>query len=123
MTHSFHLIWCAIGIVAVLGRPTPSQAQTITDSIARLSDADIHQALNRATSANPGQWALSRSERVREGAKRGAIVGLIAGFIAGLKINSACRDEGGACREVVIALSGLGAGIGAGIGAVRAAGP
>jgi ABC-type nitrate/sulfonate/bicarbonate transport system permease component len=126
MRQALRRIGCAIAIVALLGLPASGQAQSIADSVSKLSNADIHRVLQQPASANHsqpiGRQAGITFKSVAKGAATGAAIGLLSGLVAGAMINRYCHNEGASCGHVVVKLSMTGLGLGAAIGAGAAAG-
>jgi hypothetical protein len=118
----FKRLSCVIAILGVLVVPASGRAEPIAESVAKLSDAEIHHALNRATAANqvvpPYGPTVLRDAGKR--AARGAIIGLGIGIVAGVMVNRYCQNERGTCNGIVLKSSAAGAGFGALYGALGA---
>jgi hypothetical protein len=123
MNRLFTRISCAILSVGLPGSSVSAQTPSTASSALQLSDARIHEALDRTASANWNQGTRTYGQRVGKGAVKGALIGLIVGFGIGLSVNHYCHQESSSCAEVIPKAAGLGAAYGAAFGAIRAAVP
>jgi hypothetical protein len=116
---------CAIAMVAMLGTPSIVHADPIATAVSKLSDADIHRALERSASSHQGLGVYRQSvlKGIAKRTAKGAAIGFFSGLIAGALLNRHCRDEGGSCDGIVLKMSAGGAGTGAFLGVIGAFGP
>ena len=112
---------CSLAVlVAILGAPAHGQAQSISESISKLSVTDIQRVLATPEArSNQTSQATARKHSVKRNAIVGALIGLAPGLTAGLLIYKYCNNEvvGGCSIGVPIGFAAAGAGIGAALGA------
>jgi hypothetical protein len=112
---------CGIAVmVAMLGAPAHGQAQSIGESVTKLSVTDIQRMLDTSEArSNQTNQTAERTHSVRRNAIVGALIGLAPSLTAGLLIHRYCNNEvvGGCSIRIPIALAAAGAGIGAALGA------
>jgi hypothetical protein len=121
MSNRWFNVPCGLGLlVAILVAPTHGQAQSISESVSKLSVTDIQRVLDTSEArSNQAGQAAARKHSVKRNALVGALIGVAAGLTAGVPIYKYCNNEvvGGCSIGVPIGFAAAGAGIGAALGA------
>jgi hypothetical protein len=107
-------------VVGMLGLPAQAQAQSISESVEKLTAVDAQTLAFE--SAKQGGYRRGRhyARTGREIARRAAVFGTIVGLAAGITIARYCREEGTSCPGSAMGGFAYGAGIGAVVGIATA---
>jgi hypothetical protein len=103
-------------VVSMLGLPARAPAQSITESVAKMSPMDA-QMISEGL-ALQGRYPRTRQRAAsgRELAIRAAIFAAITGVTFGVVISRYCREEGSSCPGAAFKYGVYGAAIGAAVG-------
>jgi len=115
----FHVLGGFAVTLATLAAPANCHAQSIRESVLKLSTADVEIILNN--SQRPFQAPNSyQTSTLRKRVMMGLVIGTAGGMVAGIPLYRYCSNEGGSgCGRAILYFGALGAGIGAAIGATR----
>ena len=105
-----------IVVVVMLGMPARLQAQSITESVVKLSPMEAE--LISHGSAAQGRYPAARhyARSGRELAIRSAVFGTITGLASGIAVSRYCHEEGTSCPRSAFSFFVYGAAIGAVVG-------
>jgi hypothetical protein len=116
MTSSVRRVLSGLVLTSMLGLPVRASAQSITQSIVKLSPD--HAYLLSVPSSAQGLYPQVRygRSRGRELAMRAAVGATIVGLIMGVSVGRYCRSEGTPCPRAAFGYFVYGAAIGAAVG-------
>jgi hypothetical protein len=106
----------ALVVLAMLGVPVRAHAQSITESVSKMSPMDAQMISEGLASQSRYPRTRRRAASGRELAIRAAVGAVIVGLAAGITIARYCREEGNSCPGAAFKFGLYGAAIGAAVG-------
>ena len=103
-------------VILVLGTPVRPHAQSITESVVKLSPMEAELISQGSAAQRRSRPARHHARSGRELARRAAIVGTITGLAMGITVARYCREEGTSCPGPAFSYFVYGGAIGAVVG-------
>lgn len=113
MSKPLFQVACGIAVIAVLlAVPSRVQAQSITESVSKLSHAELQSIVN-TSATQAGVTANRHARSLRRRAVIGVLIGTIGGLVAGYPLYRYCSNEAGnGCARIPLKFAALGAAVG-----------